>query len=225
MEAALDEARHRDARTIVLEVQTENAPAQQVYQELGFERYHTVAELRLAALNSSALRHPAAVLHPPLAGSAALRKRRPSDWRELYDFFKAVTPAAVQAIKPVLAEHYRMNIALRLNRWLDNLLYRCQRSDWILEHGETGEISAVLQITGQYTDAAHRLQMEVHPERYGTMEDELLAAGLHRLSGFPARDVVSTVSASHPQALEAFQRAGFRTARSLDQMVFWCSRA
>jgi hypothetical protein len=153
----------------------------------------------------------------------ALRKRRPSDWQNLYGFFQLVTPAAVQAVKPVLAQQYRMDVGLRLRRWLDDGMYRCQRSDWILERG--GEISAVLRITGQYTDAPHRLQMDVRPESRGAIEDELLAAGLHRLSGFPDRDVVSTVSAAYPQALEAFQRAGFQTVRILDQMVLWWSRA
>jgi ribosomal protein S18 acetylase RimI-like enzyme len=232
MEAALDEARHRGARTLVLEVQKDNAPAQQLYHELGFERYDTVAELRLPALHGPGQRRLSAALPPPLAGSIALRKRRPADWQKLYEFFQVVTPPAVQAIKPVLSQNYRMDIGLRLNRWLDDLMYRCQRSDWILETegsrrplGEVREISAVLQITGQYTDAAHRLQMDVRPEYRGTVEDGFLAAGLHRLSGFPDRDVVSTASASYPQALEAFRRAGFQTVRILDQMVLWCSRA
>lgn len=215
VEAALDEARHKGARTIVLEVQTDNTPAQRLYRELGFERYDTIHELSL-----SALRRPERL---PLS-SMALRKRRPNDWQGLYDFFKAVTPAAVQAVRPILPDQYHMDIGMRLGRLLDDWLYRCQKNDWILEHAEprqtNGQISAVLQITGQYTGAAHRLQMDVHPEQRGNVEDQLLAAGLDRLRSFPERDVVSTVSTSHPQALEAFQRAGFRTIRVLDQMVF-----
>jgi ribosomal protein S18 acetylase RimI-like enzyme len=261
MEAALDEARHRGARTLVLEVQKDNAPAQQLYHELGFERYDTVAELRLPALHGPGQRRLSAALPPPLAGSIALRKRRPADWQKLYDFFQVVTPPAVQAIKPVLSQQYRMDIGLRLKRWLDHWMYRCQRSDWILEQaesrpqsrpahpanpagrssgnagrstgpsgvghqsGEGGKIGAVLQITGQYIDAPHRLQMDVRAECHGTVEDDLLALGLHRLKAFPDRDVVSTVAASYPQALEAFQRAGFQIVRILDQMVFWSSRA
>jgi hypothetical protein len=116
-----------------------------------------------------------------------------------------------------------MDIGLRLKRWLDDWMYRCQRSDWILERD--GEISAVLQVTGQYTDAPHRLQIDVGPEYHGILEDELVAAGLQRLVGCPDRDVVSTVESTPPQALEAFRRAGFQTLRILDQMVFRCSRA
>jgi ribosomal protein S18 acetylase RimI-like enzyme len=212
--AALDQARNKGARSVVLEVETDNAPAQQLYHELGFERYDTKAELSLPALRRSGRLH---------GSSMSLRKRRANDWQRLYDFFRAVTPAAVQAIKPVLSHQYRMDIGMRLNRWLDDWLYRCQRSDWILEHAEprqtNGAISAVLQITGQYTGAAHRLQMDVHPEHRGNVEDQLLAAGLDRLRSFPERDVVSTVSTSHSQGLGAFQKAGFRTIRTLDQMV------
>ena len=208
MAAALDEAHSNGAHSIVLEVQSENAPAQQLYRTLGFKRYDTITELRLAALRVSGQRH---------SPSPALRKRRPGDWQVLYDFFQAVTPLEVQAVKPVLSDHYRMDIGMRLSRWLDDLTYRRQKSDWILE--QDGKISAVLQITGQYSEAAHRLQLDVHPERRGAIEDALLAAALHALSAFAERDVFSTVSASHPQALDAFHRNGFQTVRILDQMV------
>jgi ribosomal protein S18 acetylase RimI-like enzyme len=231
MEAALDEACHRGARAVVLEVQTQNQPAQHLYHALGFELYDTVAELRLPALNGPGRRNPSAGISPALAGSGPVRKRRPADWQQLYEFFQAVTPRAVQAVKPVLPQNYRMDIGLRLNRWLDDLMYRCQQSDWILEEpgsrhppAQRGEIDAVLQITGQYADAPHRLQMDVRTECRGTLEDGLLAVALHKLGGFPDRDVVSTISASYLQALEAFRRVGFQTVRILDRMVLWCSR-
>jgi ribosomal protein S18 acetylase RimI-like enzyme len=232
MEAALDEACHRGAHAVVLEVQTQNAPGQRLYHGLGFELYDTVVELRLSALHRTGGRDPSAGLSPALAASVPVRKRRPADWQQLYEFFQVVTPPAVQAVKPVLPQNYRMDIGLRLNRWVDDLMYRCQRSDWILaEPGsrhppahQGGKIDAVLQIAGQYADAPHRLQMDVRAECQGTVEDELLAAGLRKLGGFPDRDVVSTVSASYLHALEAFRRVGFQTVRILDQMVFWCSR-
>jgi GNAT superfamily N-acetyltransferase len=207
MEASLQEARGKGARMVLLEVQTDNAPAQQLYGELGFKTYDTVAELSLPALNRPG--------QQPLA-PVPLRPRRPRDAQELYEFFQAVTPAAVQAIKPILPSHYHMDFWMRLERWLDDVLYRCQRSDWIREQG--GNISGVLQLTGQYTNAAHRVQIDVLPTHRGTLEDALLAAGLHKLGAFPERDVTTTVSTSHPQALEAFRRAGFRTIRTLDQM-------
>lgn len=222
MEAALDEAGHRGARAVVLEVRTDGAAAQLLYRELGFKCYHTVTELRLAAAHRPGPR--SALLHPPLA----LRQRRPGDRQKLYHFYQAVTPAALQDVRPVLSRDYRIDIGLRLSRWLESAMYRRQRSDWILERtgplqapGESHAIGAVLQVTGEYTDAPHRLQVDVHPECRAAVEDELVAAGLSRLSGFPDRDVVSTVSASHPEGLAALQRAGFAAARTLDQMVLW----
>ena len=207
IEAALQEARNKGAQSVVLEVQTDNAPAQQLYRELGFQAYDTVIELSLPSPRWTGWRVPPAV---------PLRKRRPGDWQSLYELCKAATPAKAQVVKPLVAQQYRMSIELRLERWLDDLLYHRQSSDWVLE--ENGQVVALLQITGQYTGAAHRLQMDVHPGRRGTIEDDLLAAGLCRLSRFPDREIVSTVSASHPEALQAFQHAGFRTGRILDQM-------
>jgi hypothetical protein len=96
------------------------------------------------------------------------------------------------------------------------LLYRRRSADWVLE--ENGPIVAWLQLTGQYRQAAHRLQITVHPERRGVVEEELLAAGLYRLNRFPAREIVSTISTSHSEAQQAYRNAGFRTVRLLDQM-------
>jgi len=207
MQSALQEARRKGARIILLEVQTDNSPAQKLYRGLGFERYDAIAELRLPALRRLDLQ-------PELA--VPLRKRSGRDWRKLYGFFAAVTPPAALAIRPIPPAHYRMDIGMRLERLLDDFAYRCQRSDWVCDHD--GEIAAVLQLTGQYGSAAHRLQMDVHPAHRGTLEHALLAAGLHKLQSFPEREVAATASTSHPQALEAFQRAGFRTVRILDQM-------
>lgn len=208
MEAALQEARKKGAHWIVLEVNADNVPAQQMYRELGFEVYDRVDELRLSA---SAWPGRAA---PPLV---ALRKRRPNDWRGLYDLCKAAIPARVQKIKPVLPAHYRLPVERRLQSWLDFLTSGRKGSDWVLE--EDGKIAAWLQVMGQYARAEHRLHITVHPDNRGTIEPQLLAAGLYHLSRFAVRPILSTISVSHPEARQAWHAAGFCTVRLLDQMV------
>ena len=50
--------------------------------------------------------------------------------------------------------------------------------------------------------------------------EAVLIEGLLRLGeGLPRRRVRSNVSASHPEAIDAHHRLGFRTLRVVDQMV------
>lgn len=207
VEASLQEADDRGAQLIILEVQTANPPAQRLYGQLGFEVYDTVAELSLPAQE-----RPKQAAPPPLP----LRKRRPDDWQGLYNLFKATTPAKAQKVRPILAYRYRLSLERRLELWFDDLLHFRRHSDWILE--KKGKIVAFLELTGHYRQAAHRLQITVRPKSRGAVEEALLAAGLDSLSRFPAREVGTEVSASHPEAQRAFYKAGFQTVRVLDQM-------
>jgi len=207
MEVALREADNKGAQLIVLEVRADNTAAHRLYRELGFEVYDTIAELSLPVHN-----WPSRVVLPSLP----LRKRRPGDWQGLYNLSKATTVAKAQKVRPIPVHHYRMGVERRVTRWLDDSMYGRQTSDWVLE--ENAQIVALLQLAGQYRQAAHRLQITVHPKRRGMIEEELLAAGLYRLNRFPVREVVSTVSTSHPEAQQAYHKAGFQTVRLLDQM-------
>ncbi len=208
MLAALQEARRKGAHWVILEVQTDNAPARQLYLGLGFQIYDTVAELSLA-VDKQAERWP--------TSSLPVRESHPQDWPSVCHLLRAATPEAVQEVRPIRCSHYRPTIRRSLEHWLDSLLYLRQTQDWLLE--ENGQVVALLQATGQYTRAAHHLQISVHPHRRGTIEEELVASGLHWLNRFPEREVVSTVSTSHPEALQAVQKRGFRTLRTLDQMA------
>lgn len=209
MQAALQEARRKGAHWVILEVQTDNAPARQLYLGLGFQIYDTVAELSLA-VDKQAKPWPRPAL--------GLRERRPQDWQSICHLLRAATPETVQEIHPILCSHYRPTIRRSLERWLDSLLYLRQTQDWLLE--ENGQVVALVQVTGQYARTAHRLQICVRPNYRGSIEEELLVSGLHWLNRFPEREVASTVSTSHPEALQAFQKSGFRTLRTLDQMAF-----
>jgi ribosomal protein S18 acetylase RimI-like enzyme len=214
MGVALQEAGDRGARVIVLEVNTDNTAAQQLYRGLGFEVYETVEELSLPAHS-----WPKATALPSLP----LRKRRPDDWEALYNLVRTATPTEAQKVRPVSVSHFRMGIDLRFARWLDDLTNRRRRTDWVLE--KKTQVVAWLQLTGQYRRETHRLQITVHPESRGMFEDQMLTAGLYRLSRFPVAEVVSRVPTSHPEAQQAYHSAGFRAVRVLDQMRLDLRRA
>jgi len=207
MEAALQDARQSGVREVALEVRADNLRAQSLYCDLGFGESDSIAEMRLPAHELRRIGLPPAV---------PLRARRVDDWRALQNLYLDVVPPKAQAVKPVLADQYRLTFGRRLQRWLDDVLYLRQTKEWVVE--ADGELTAFLQVIGQYVSAPHRLQMDVKPGHRGVIEEQLVGLGLDRLGGYPVRDVAATVSMSHPEAYGAFQRRGFLTSRVLSQM-------
>jgi ribosomal protein S18 acetylase RimI-like enzyme len=207
VEASLHEAEARGAQWVTLEVRSDNPAAQWLYRHLGFVVYDGLAELRL----------PAHRLTPQAAAQGLpLRKRRPGDWRGLHALFTAATPPEAQELEPIVASRYHLGFYRRLERWLQDWLHLRRRSEWVLE--EAGLLVAFVEVIAHRTHTAHSLQLTVLPKSRGTVEDRLLAAGLHNLSLSPGYDVESKVATSHPEALHAFREAGFQTRRVLDQM-------
>ena len=201
------ESLERGLTLLGFEVQSDNLAAQRLYRRLGFEIFDAIAHLRLPAR-----KRPVETVPPSLA----LRPRRPDDWRGLHALFHSAIPAAAQEIRPLRADDYRLGVLDRLVRGVQHLLHVRGHFDWVLEQG--GQIVALLRATIYHTRTAHSLRLTVHLSSRGSIEEELLAAGLNNLSRFPGQDIVSMVSASHREAQLAFDRTGFQTVRLLDQM-------
>jgi ribosomal protein S18 acetylase RimI-like enzyme len=208
MRAALEQVRAKGARWLVLEVRTDNAPAQRLYQELGFRAYDQVDELGLASHRWPTL---------PAAPLSHLRERRPGDSEGLYRLARSSIPASAQEVYPLQPQQYRLDLGQRLQSWLAPLVAGRQKTDWVLE--ESGEIIAWLQVTGQYTLAAHRLQIVVHPSHRGMVESQIVAVGLEHLQRFGQGQAAATVSTAHPEAERALRENGFETIRLLDRMA------
>ncbi len=208
MKVAMANAALKSARRIWLEVQCDNEPAKALYQGLGFVVADTVQELSRPA--GAAPSQPAAA-HP------CFRSRRHSDAMGLYRLVRETTPPTLLSARPLDLSHFRLPLSRKVARWLEPVCGLVRRIDQVLD--EAGTIHAWLKVTGQYDGARHRMAIIVHPDCRGTLECEMVSLGLTILSAFPARQIVATVSDSHPAALEAFRRAGFVTLRRLDQMV------
>ena len=211
LRATLLETERRSARLVMLEVQQGNSLAHRLYDKLGFMTYDSVAELRRA---------PGAVrtaLDGKWSGAShVLRRQRSGDSRALLDLAREATPTPARVVRPPREKDYRLDLGTRLERYLDDLLYRRQHADWVVE--QNGRLVAQLQAIGQYGDESHRLRLEVLPSARGGLEEGLLRYGLSWLSRFPERATRAIISCAHPEALSACRLAGFETMRVLDQM-------
>jgi len=208
MEACLQQARSNGARMLVLEVRTDNAPALKLYHDLGFQCYDSVDELILPAGQWKP--------HTPLPG-LPVRARRAADWRGLYELCLSVVPTEAQSVKPIAPDSYRMGIEQRLQGWIEWATGGKRTKSWIVE--ENGHIVAWLQVALYFAPQRHQLQITVHPQQRGKVEQALLTMGLSSLQRYQQQSVISTISLSHPEALQVWHAAGFRTTRLLDRMV------
>src|SRR5690606_24580420 len=93
VEACMDLARERGARTILLDVVAGNAPAVSLYERLGFEHFSGQAYL---TLGGETVLRPAA-----LPQGARLEVGSIFDWRPRYVLAQRITPPHVRRYEPV----------------------------------------------------------------------------------------------------------------------------
>lgn len=207
MEAAIRRALDRGAHRLVLEVSAENEAARRLYHSLGFAEYDAIRELLLPRFRWPEQLEPTEL---------PLRPWRSADAPGLYELLRTATPPEAQDIKPIALSRYGTGFDNHFSAWLGRLLGRSVRSAWVLD--DTASITAVLRITERYRRDAHEIDIVVHPQHRGAVEDALLNKALSELSRFPL-GVRAAVSEAHPQAVQAFEEAGFETVRVLAQMT------
>ncbi len=106
VQAAVDYARERGAKTINLDVVDGNVPAYNLYESMGFVHFSTQSEL----VFSSDTALPAIV---PLPGGYRVVATSLSDWRPRFEMAQRIIPAQEQLYMPVEEGRYRQPAILR----------------------------------------------------------------------------------------------------------------
>ncbi len=206
MDAALEGIRRQRGRRVLLQVRTDNEPAQRLYRRLGFERFDTVVEMLrpggLPAMERASLQ---------------LRRLQARDWAALLDLARATTPPAAQEVRPLVERAFRPTLAGRLREWLDAFVSGRETSRWGLE--DEGVLQAVVSLLAASDGTPARLDLAVRPSARGRLEGPLADAGLAGLRASRPRSVAATVSASHQEAVQALTERHFLTVRVLDQLA------
>lgn len=207
MEASVDWVRGRGARRITLEVRDGNTAAQSLYESFGFAVSRITAGMKLARIG--ALPHEAAT-----PSGYTLRKAESADDHAIFSLARETTSTLQQRLEPVRRQDYQIILHGALFDGLRRLVGLPVTRWWVVEH-DSGVIGAVKLRSSGYD---HRLELMVHPEHRGSVEEPLLVRALRSLSG-DRGSVRSNVDATHEAAVAAFRECGFTETRTLARMV------
>ena len=207
MQAAIGMARERSGESVTLQVRADNMPALKLYRDLGFEELMGTTELQLKRVGR--------VTFVPAEGFT-LRQRNYSEWHKEYELAQAATPASEQRAKPIREEEFRKGVAERVVDWLGDI-FSGQRSHR-LAVDEGDRFIATLTVRASWWGGRHGLEMMVHPDYRGQVEEMLVTKALALLGNYPGQGVAVKMSASHQEAIETLKRYGFVKGKTLLQM-------
>jgi ribosomal protein S18 acetylase RimI-like enzyme len=207
VQAAIDLAREHGGKWAILQVYADNVPARRLYQRLGFEQVSAVTELRLERVE------PVAFMP---AEDCMLRRRSYGEWRKEYELASAATSKEAQWLNPLRAHRFMIGLDQRLSKRLSNLV--AGRREHRLAVEESGRFIATLTVLASRWRGEHSLEMMVHPDHRGQLEEMLITKALNILGGYPERGVAVTHPAEHREAIKTLKLYGFIEKRTLAQM-------
>jgi ribosomal protein S18 acetylase RimI-like enzyme len=217
VQAAIDMAREHGGQWAILQVHTDNIPARKLYQQLGFKQISAETELYLEKVGQGALQ-PAwdALPRKDLGEGYVLRRRDYSEWRKEFELASATISKKAQWLSPVRAHGFMVGLDQRFSTWLSNMISGCRQHRLAVE--KDGRFAATLTVQACRRQDRHSLELMVHPDHRGQLEEVLIAKALSLLEHYPQRGVTITHPAEHEEAIEALGLAGFVEKRTLAQM-------
>jgi GNAT superfamily N-acetyltransferase len=106
VEAAIEMAKSRKAKRVILDVIEGNDPAYQLYLSLGFEQFDYGAEFVYS--------RPTPPADCPLPEGYTVKALTQANWRPTYELVKRITPPNVQSYLPVEESRYRVGLIERV---------------------------------------------------------------------------------------------------------------
>lgn len=204
MQAAIDEARERNARWLILNVRPWNIGAQNLYEALGFQVVDTESQyVRTRA-------------RPFDAAPLSLRRLRPQEYRAAYQLTLDSMDELLRQFRPPVKSDFALRLEDRLAEHTLDFFAMQSTERWGLF--QDGAMTAVVTLHAQRLGTPHKLDIRVLPAARGQVERGLVAAALKRLAGFPPRDIQARALAGHTALVNALADAGFIPTRGLTLM-------
>jgi GNAT superfamily N-acetyltransferase len=202
VEACIERAREEGSSWLALEVRADNAPARRLYQSLGFKQTGAVAQLQSAA-NAGLPQMNARV-------SAWVRKPRSGEEGRVFSLAQSATPDGLRWAEPLRESEFAFGWDRKVDLWLSG------RSEawWVIE-SESKLVGAVEAEMYRNPRDEGRLRMWVTKGYHFHAELLQAAVGTRQAA---ARTMQLAHPAEDVEALQVFERFGFRPVRTLAHM-------
>lgn len=208
--AALDELRVHSAKWALLNVRPTNPGAIQLYKEFGFQEIDMRGEWAL----------PTTKMPPsqPQEMDSAVRPLRWLDHREVMELVRAATPATVKQFRRQEIDPYWLYWEDRMTEMVTDFFIGQMTGRWVIEQNR--KLGALVTVRRQRIFSPHRIEIQVHPDLRGRVEDQLVAFALEQLARFPARVIRAGTTSTHPELIAALEARGFKFQNGLTLMAF-----
>jgi ribosomal protein S18 acetylase RimI-like enzyme len=204
VQAAIDEARELGARGTILQVYEGNLRALRLYIDLGFREAGGEVDLWREAVPTVAF------LDAP---GYHLRPWQTADGESAYELARRATPAALQWLRPLRPEAYRLDGLSRFAERLSDLV--AGRHTYRLMAWRDEQLAAMLTVIAAFRRGEHRLALLVHPDHMGRVEAALVSRALYLLGAMLHWPVQATISVENAEALKVLDDYGFERRRAL----------
>ena len=204
MQAAIDEARERNARWLILNVRPWNTGAQRLYEALGFR----VADTEMQYVRT----RPRAFETAPLP----MRRLRATEYRAAYQLTLDSMNDLLRQFRPPVLSDFAVRLEDRVAEHGLDFFIMQSTERWGLF--QDGSMTAVVTLHAQKLGTPHKLDFRVLPPARGQVEHGLVAAALQRLVNFPQREIQARVLTGHTAMVNALADAGFIPTRGLTLM-------
>ena len=213
--AALDELRSHSARWALLNVRPTNLGAIQLYKEFGFQEIEMRGEWSLTSTQTPW--SPSLSSGGRRGDEGDLRPLRWSDHRAVVELVRVSTPALVKQFRRQEANPYWLYWEDRLTEIITDFFIGQKTQRWVID--QNGKLQALVTIRRRRIFSSHRLEVQVHPDLRGQLEDHLVALAADELAGFPARAIRAAVTSTHPELIAALETHGFKFKKGLTLMA------
>ena len=207
METSLDWIRARNARWVILQVRHDNEAAKHLYRDLGFVVVDTTTELHRWGVPT--------VRSRSAPTGYELRPWRVGDGRQVYALARTLKSDLALEITPLRPRDFEIGWLGRLLDGVARFLGLSTTLRWVVD-GPEGLLVASLKVRVGYR--RHEIELMVHPQARGTLEEALVTCALEALRRRQGR-IHAEIDARHTQAVETLKAYGFEEIRTLDRMA------
>jgi ribosomal protein S18 acetylase RimI-like enzyme len=203
---AITFAKDKNAKMCTLEVIADNTSAYNLYRELGFKHYDSIAEMKLGSNNWQNINYT------PIPDEYVLTpfKRDQKTNLQRYHLKTKETPKEVQNYLPVDKKRYKSSKLKNLLRPLMKRLFSITLNSWIIYFKEelAGTILVNLDKSGKNP---HRIELVIDPEHQGNLAKSMISLALSKIkeSGLINQNSLITVRSTNNDLMDILRTYGF----------------